>query len=176
MMFKGARLVGVVVIGTAGLLLLAACGSSSSGPGGSSADSSGTSSGATPQNPADPCSLLTIDQASGIIGEPAEPGHRVGAECRWDSTKGQGPYVRVALLSKAAYDGLAHQVPPQGVTQMPVDGVGDEAFAADTGQAGHILYFRKGDTYVKVDAFALRGPLKDLDAEKQVAQYVLQKL
>ena len=175
MMVKATRLVGVVVIGTAGLLFLAACGSSSSGPGGSSADSSGTSGGAR-QNPDDPCSLLTIDQASGIIGEPAEPGHRIGAECRWDSTKGQGPYVRVALLSKATYDGLAHRVPPRGVTQTPVDGLGDEAFTADTGQAGHILYFRKGDTYVKVDAFAVRGPLKDLEAEKQIAQYILQRL
>jgi hypothetical protein len=62
------------------------------------------------------------------------------------------------------------------VTQTPVDGVGDEAFAADTGQAGHVLYFRSGDTYLKVDAFAVRGPLKDLDAEKQVAEYLLQKL
>ena len=181
MMFKGARFVGVAVIGTVGLLLLAACGSSSSGPGGSSTDSSGTSSGGTssggtPRNPADPCSLLTIDQASEIIGEPAERGHLVGQECLWGSTKGQGPFVRIGLVSKATYDGLAGRVPPPGVTQAPVAGIGDDAFAADIGQGGHLLYFRKGDQYFKVDAFAVRGPLKDLEAEKQIAQYILQRL
>jgi len=76
MMFKGARFVGVAVIGTVGLLLLAACGSSSSGPGGSSTDSSGTSSGGTPRNPADPCSLLTLEQASEIITKLKENGWR----------------------------------------------------------------------------------------------------
>jgi hypothetical protein len=123
----------------------------------------------------DPCSLLTIAQASELIGEPAEPGHCNGNLCIWGSTKGEGPFVRIGAISKTLYDGAADTV-PSGATKTSVDGIGDEAFAKDTGQAGHILWFRTGDKYFQVNVFALRGPLKDLDAEKQVAQYILQKL
>lgn len=155
-------------------LLLAACSSTSSGSGGSPSNSNGapTSPGS---NPVDPCTLLTHEQASEIIGEPAEPGHRNDTMCLWGSTKGEGPFIKIDMISKAIYDGAANTV-PSGVTKSSVDGIGDEAFAKDGGQAGHILWFRAGEKYFEVDVFAARGPLKDLDAEKQVAQYVLQKL
>jgi hypothetical protein len=170
----------VGLIGLAGLLLVTACSSTSSGSGGSSSNPSGKSRGNSSGNPpgsVDPCSLLTIDQASAIIGEPAKPPRTsaAGSQCFWESTEGAGPFIRIQVISKALYDGAANTV-PRGVTKAPVDGIGDEAFAKDTGQAGHILWFRTGDKYFQVNVFALRGPLKDLDAEKQIAQDILQKL
>jgi hypothetical protein len=124
----------------------------------------------------DPCSLLTHEQASEIIGERAKPGSRNNTICRWDSTMGSGPVIKIEVWPGAAYDREAKRVPPSGVTQATVDGVGDEAFAADVGRMGHLLWFRKGDVSFKVDALAVRGRLKDLDAEKQVALYMLQNL
>jgi hypothetical protein len=162
------------VIALAGLLL-AACSSTSSGSGGTPSNSTGapTNPGS---NPDDPCSLLTHEQASEIIGEPAKPGRRNDTICMWDSTMGAGPYIKIELWPRASYDRQANRVPPSGVTQAKVDGIGDDAFAPDVGRAGHLLWFRKGDRCFKVDVFAARGPLKDLDAEKRVARYILDKL
>jgi len=166
-------------VGIGMMALVAACSSSPSGDrttsvtsrvGRASDPATGGASAAM-----DPCSLLTIAQASELIGEPAEPGHRNGTMCLWGSTKGKGPFIKIDMISKALYDGAANTV-PSGVTKTSVDGVGDEAFAKDTGQAGHILWFRTGDKYFEVDVFVLRGPLQDLDAEKQVSLYILQKL
>ena len=165
-------------VGVGMMALVAACSSGSTGERTTMSSSVGAAtppSTGQPQAAFDSCSLLTTAQASELIGEPAEPGHRNGTMCLWGSTKGKGPCIKIDMISKALYDGAANTV-PSGVTKTSVSGVGDEAFAKDTGQAGHILWFHTGDRYFQVNVFALRGLLKDLDAEKQVAQYILQKL
>lgn len=172
------RSVGLAV-GVGMMVLVAACSSSPTGD----RTTSVTSQVGLASDPAtggaqpaiDPCALLTLEQASEIIGEPAEPGHRNGTMCLWGSTKGKGPFIKIDMISKTLYDGAANTV-PSGAIKTSVDGIGDGAFAKDTGQAGHILWFRTGEKYFEVDAFAVKGPLKDLDAEKQVGQYILQKL
>ena len=168
-----------LAVGAGMMALVAACSSSPSGDRTTSVTSrvgraSDPATGGA-QAALDPCSLLTIQQASEIIGEPAKPGHRNGTICLWGSTLGEGPFIQIDMIWKALYDGAANTV-PRGVTKAPVAGIGDEAFAKDAGQAGHILWFRTGDKYFQVNVFALRGPLKDLDAEKQIAQYILDKL
>ena len=167
------------MLGLGMLGLVAACSSTTTDPGGASG-SSGTlasgSTGSTGGPTLDPCSLLTHEQVSQITDEPNDQNIHRGENCLFGHKNNPGDFISIDVWPKDGYDREANRVVPTGATQTEVDGVGDAAISIDAGPPGPILWFRKGDLAFEVDVVAVRGPLEGLDAEKQIAQYVIQKL
>jgi hypothetical protein len=121
--------------------------------------------------PADTCALLSLDQVSAALGEPAAAGKPEPMfdtpECEWDPASGHNGTV---TLDVGPWEGDPGIKPLKSGT--PVPGVGDEAY--DSGNAG--LFVRKGSRGLRIWVFNVNGQSSRLDLEKQLATTVLAKL
>ena len=162
-------------------LLLAGCSSGSATPAPpatTGAAASGTGTVASPTATAgdggaaatDACTMLSLDQVSAALGQPAAAGKQDKifdtSECQWQPASGANGTV---TLDVGPWDGDPGIKPLR--TGAAVAGVGDEAF--DSGNTG--LYVRKGTSGLRIWVFNV-GSGTRLDLEKQLAAVVLAEL
>lgn len=119
----------------------------------------------------DTCSMLTADQVTSALGEPAGPGRPEPdfdtPECEWQPASGHNGTV---TLDVGPWQGDPGVKPLKLGT--PVAGVGDEAY--DSGNTG--LYVRKGSNGLRVWVFNVSTQSSRLDLEKQLAAIVLAQM
>lgn len=119
----------------------------------------------------DTCSMLTADQVTSALGEPAGPGKPEPdfdtPECEWQPASGHNGTV---TLDVGPWQGDPGVKPLKLGT--PVAGVGDEAY--DSGNTG--LYVRKGSNGLRVWVFNVSTQSSRLDLEKQLAAIVLAQM
>ncbi len=119
----------------------------------------------------DTCSLLSVDQVSAALGEPAAAGKLTPMfdtpECEWQPASGHNGTV---TLDVGPWEGDPGVKPLRTGTAVP--GVGDEAY--DSGNTG--LYVRKGSSGLRIWVFNVTSQSSRLDLEKQLAATVLAKL
>lgn len=116
--------------------------------------------------PSDACALLTQAEVSGTLGISVQAGQRVvpnnSSICGWGQQGPTGKKVVVSIYtqlgSRTPTDRFnVAKAPVQGITKIPVDGVGDEAVSVTTPGGGTGLIFRKGPSAfdVRVYGFSL---------------------
>ena len=119
-----------------------------------SAESSPPSTGVSSDGTADPCSLLTPDEAAALVGGPVTVGSVAssagGQNCEYTTTGGSA-YVLVSV-----FEGAQYYDPSIGVNDPVVlSGIGDRAFIEGDPSAAPIAGFIKGGTVVSIHvAFA----------------------
>ncbi len=154
---RAAILVTIAAVGTAGLT---GCGptkpagtTGAAAPGGP-ATTSGTGSTAPPPgggNVADPCALVTQDEATAAIGKPSGPGVPGGTADVRQCVYGNGVLVvDIDGTGKDGYDSN-HSALTQGPagSWQDVSGIGDGAFEVNGGPTA-LVYFYKGTTQVEI--------------------------
>jgi hypothetical protein len=172
----------VVSVRTIGLAAVAALTAASAGCGGGSATAGSaptppaatTTSASRPAAAAatptarDTCTMLTADQVTSALGEPAGPGKPEPdfdtPECEWQPLSGHNGTV---TLDVGPWEGDPGVKPLKLGTALA--GVGDEAY--DAGNTG--LYVRKGSNGLRVWVFNVSTQSSRLDLEKQLAAIVL---
>jgi hypothetical protein len=117
----------------------------------------------------DPCSMLTTDQVTSALGQPAAPGKPEPnfdtPECEWDPA---APDVNGNVtLDIGPWVGDPGVKPLKLGTAVP--GVGDEAY--DSGNTG--LFVRKGSQGFRIWVFNVKTQSSRLDLEKQLAAVLL---
>jgi hypothetical protein len=131
----------------------------------------GTGTGGTSARAADSCAMLSLDQVSAALGQPAATGKSVPMfdtpECAWEPASGANGTV---TLDIGPWEGDPGVKPLR--TGTAVSGLGDEAY--DTGNTG--LYVRKGSRGLRIWVFNVNSQSSRLDLEKQLAAVVLAKL
>ena len=136
--------------------------------------------------PTDPCSLLTPEQVSAVLGVQAGPGKRLASRlCDWrppgQSMGMKAKSVMITLLDASGFTATKTQLNVQGITKVPVSGIGDEAVYGTTSGLGSTLSVKKGDFYVVVHVngfpFDKSKGADEVEAkEKTLALQILSKL
>ena len=135
--------------------------------------------------PSDPCSLLTPAQVSAVLGVQVGPGKRLATTlCDWRAAAQPGmkaKSVMITLLNAGGFAATKTQLNVQGITKVPVSGIGDEAVYGTTSGLGSTLSVKKGDFYfvVHVNGFPFdkaKGADETEAKEKTLAQQILSKL
>jgi hypothetical protein len=140
---------------------------------------------ATP--PTDACSLLTPAQVSAVLGVSVGAGEKIlpttTAMCGWEVPGDKGIGRKRVVLNIYTQMGSrtptqrfnTAKTPIQGITKVPVSGVGDDAIFATTPGFGTGLIFRKGDAAFDLRVYGF--PLDQIETkEKTLALDVLAKL
>lgn len=135
--------------------------------------------------PSDPCSLLTPEQVSAVLGMQAGPGKRLATTlCGWRPSgqpAGKAKSVMITLLNASGFAATKTQLGVAGITKVPVSGIGDEAVYGTTSGLGSTLSVKKGDFYfvVHVNGFPFdkaKGADEVEAKEKTLAMQILSKL
>lgn len=136
--------------------------------------------------PSDPCSLLTPEQVSAVLGVQVGPGKRLASKlCDWRPAGEQrgmkAKSVMITLLDANGFVATKTQLNVQGITKVPVSGIGDEAVYGTTSGLGSTLSVKKGDFYfvVHVNGFPFdksKGADEVEAKEKTLAQQILSKM
>jgi hypothetical protein len=172
----------VIVIATAGTVLLTGCGPTQragaaggavpSGPAATAGAGADTGSAVRPVGGGsvpDPCALITENDATAAIGKPSGPGVPGGTADVPQCVYGDG--VLIIVVDNAGKDGYDSNhssltLGPAGSWQ-DVSGVGDGAFEVNGGPTA-LVYFYKGTTQVEI---ILHGTLTaPIDAAIAVAR------
>ncbi len=135
--------------------------------------------------PPDPCTLLTQAQVSAVLGVNVGEGRRVAPTlCEW-AVPGEPPSLRqkkvdITLITERGFASAKMPV-GQGITKVPVSGVGDEAIAGTTAKFATTLTVKKGDVFfvVHVGGFPIdqSKAIDEVQAkEKTLALEILSKL
>jgi hypothetical protein len=134
--------------------------------------------------PTDACMLLSQAQVAMALGVEVDAGrHIIGAgDCRW--TQPGKPGADVALLQVNLSKPQSFETgrtPISGWTKTSVSGIGDDAYAADSGKitfpTSPSLSVKKGSVYFAVAAKVPKASLAQIQAiEKTVASRILEKL
>ena len=127
--------------------------------------------------PSDPCSLLTPDQISAVIGSTVEAGKAVGTKmCQWlVPNQPTGLKVAVTLQDSRAFAYAKTPVNDSRITKTPVPGVGDEAIQGTALGKVTTLTVKKGDTVFVVHVTGI--PVDQAQSmEKSLALQILPKL
>jgi hypothetical protein len=135
--------------------------------------------------PPDPCTLLTQAQVSAVLGVNVGEGRRV-APTLWEwAVPGEPPSLRqkkvdITLITERGF-ASAKMPAGQGITKVPVSGVGDEAIAGTTPKFATTLTVKKGDVFfvVHVGGFPIdqSKAIDEVQAkEKTLALEILSKL
>lgn len=153
-----------------GITASAAPASPSESPGGASASPS--ASVAASPTAEDPCSLITADEAAGIVGAPvtATPASTpAGASCRWTPSDGSTGFVTLSVFTGEVEQTLTDAIENFGLGEVP--GVGSGAAGID------------GTIYVATDTVAFAIVATDgtfqpipLDALTTLAGTVVERL
>ena len=175
----------VFSVRTAGLVAAAALTAAVAGCGGGSATagsapkppaattaSTGQPAATAPTPPArDTCAMLTADQVTSALGEPAGPGKPEPdfdtPQCEWQPASGHNGTVTLDVGPWVGNPGIE----PLKLGTA-VSGVGDEAY--DAGNTG--LYVRKGSNGLRVWVFNVGSQSSRVDLEKQLAAIVLTEM
>ena len=135
--------------------------------------------------PSDPCSLLTPEQVSAVLGAQVGPGKRIAPTlCGWrpaGQPAGKAKSVMITLLDARGFAATKMQLNVKGITKVPVSGVGDEAVYGTTSGLGSTLSVKKGDFYfvVHVNGFPFdkaKGADETEAKEKTLALQILSKM
>ena len=136
--------------------------------------------------PSDPCSLLTPAQVGAVLGVQVGPGKRMAPTlCDWrpaSQPTGMKPKsVMITLLDARGFAATKMQLNVQGITKVPVSGIGDEAVYGTTAGLGSTLSVKKGDFYfvVHVNGFPFdkaKGGDETEAKEKTLALEILSKM
>lgn len=179
---KGTSMLGTVVwrgaLAATAVALLAGCSGGSGASTTAPAAPTTTMSAAAPTSSdrksgkaTDTCALLSLDQVSAALGEPAAAGKLTPMfdtpECEWQPASGHNGTV---TLDVGPWEGDPGIKPLKTGTAVP--GVGDEAY--DTGNTG--LFVRKGPQGLRIWVFNVTSQSSRLDLEKQLAATVLATL
>jgi hypothetical protein len=163
----------------AGCAVVAGCSGGSGTPATNAAGAPATTASGAPATTgsdkatgtADTCALLSLDQVSAALGEPAAAGKPEPMfdtpECEWQPASGHNGTV---TLDVGPWEGDPGIKPLRNGTAVP--GVGDEAF--DSGNTG--LFVRQGTRGLRIWVFNVTSQSSRLDLEKQLAATVLSKL
>jgi hypothetical protein len=114
---------------------------------------------------ADPCSLLTTDQAAAALGVPDVNAGAAANRCIWTPKKYKQGAGQLTILLEGANDGA--KMTGQG---NAVSGIGDEAIKTVVGN-GAVLHVRKGNTWFVVNVHGV-----PLDQATQVEQTVAKEI
>jgi hypothetical protein len=156
MRYDAQRVTIAVLSATVAAVLLAGCGpvglaggpakhpNPASNPG--TGDPGSPAGGAIP----DPCGLVTEDEATRAVGQPAGPGVPGGGSAQAPQCMyGNGALIVIATnTGKAEYDSNHNAMAPAGTSQ-DVSGIGDGAFEVSGGPTA-LVYFYKGATLVEI--------------------------
>jgi hypothetical protein len=128
--------------------------------------------------PTDACSLLTQAQVSAVLGVNVGPGQNLTPKmCHWSEPGQTGPKRKGAMLVLQDAQAFAYAKMPvgNGITKVPVSGIGDDAVYGTTPGFPTVLTVKKGNLtfVVHVSGF----PDDQIKAkEKTLALDVLAKL
>lgn len=159
-----------LIAATAAVLALGACGkdeptATNTTPGAT------TTASSTKDTGKEACSLISVAEASEIMGQTAEvdsaPTALSGKQCVWLGKNPQLHQLQLQVFKGKAYYG------PDKWTGTPetVAGLGDEAFLVRKSMLGATVGFRKGDTVVFLNYQILlsRDPDPGAKADKMIA-------
>jgi len=118
-----------------------------------------------PARAADPCSLLTLEQAEAALGVPDVNAGASANRCIWTPKK----YVRGAGQLTVQLEGSNDGAKMMG-QGTAVNGIGDEAIQTVVGN-GAVLHVRKGNTWFVVNVHGV-----PLDQANQVEQTVAKEM
>jgi hypothetical protein len=124
----------------------------------------------------EPCAMLTVEEASRVLGQPVSSAEPVGTSlCRYSygSDAARKFNVQYSWQGGTMAMGIAHGVMKNisGLgTFAPLAGVGDEAYLAPMGSS---LMMRKGDVMVQMD---LQASGVDPDAATKMAKIIADRL
>lgn len=128
-----------------------------------------TEGGADGSDPAHACTLLTADDATEALGEPAVPGHTQEADlCIWTDAADLRT-VQVAILDESPDEWRSAR---QAADFEPVDGVGEEAWFGPV--FDDLSFLVDGQVY-EVDV-ELRGDGDSLEVATALAEVVVSRL
>jgi hypothetical protein len=137
--------------------------------------------------PTDACSLLTQAQVTAVLGVPVGAGEKIApttsALCGWEVPGEKSFNRKRVVLSIYTQMGSRTPVqhfetaktPIQGITKVPVTGVGDDAIFAVTPGFGTGLIFRKGDAAFDLRVYGFPNDQAEAK-EKELAQDVIARL
>jgi hypothetical protein len=126
---------------------------------------------ASAQSNPDPCKLLSQAEVSAATGTSMAEGHALGETCNWTGT----PRVIVSLWYPGPGMWQAIQHPSTAVKQVPVPGLGDEAFY-NTAGGFTSLGVAKGTTAFVLKVYGIPDQAKQMAVEKALAGSVLAKM
>ncbi len=121
-----------------------------------------------------PCSLLTQEQVSAIVGVSVGAGSPIAnTGCSWQSTGPARVMVTLSMQTEKMFAGAKSSAAP-GMTKMPLSGIGDEAIFTGV-QNFSSLWVRKGTTFPLFRVYGL--PVSEAQTKlKALAADVVPKL
>ena len=126
------------------------------------------------------CLLLTTAQVTAALGTTVEAGKPIVAgspkTCGWAPPGGpqiDGKKVVVSLQSLSSFESA--KKPMEGITKLPVSGIGDGALYITTGGFGTSLHVKKGGSAFQVRVGGFK-PDQEKEVEKALALEILKKL
>ncbi len=129
--------------------------------------------------PPDPCSLLTAQQVTAVLGAPAGQGQATGPKfCEWGPVGAPpmgGKKVYLTLLSAQGFQGRITPINDPAVTKTPVSGIGDQANYGVMGKGPGTLAVKKGDVYFAVEVMGFPAG-QERAKETTLAQEIVAKL
>jgi hypothetical protein len=129
--------------------------------------------------PKDPCSLLTPEQVSAVLGSKVEAGKALGPKmCQWlvanQPNSLAGKKAAVTLQDLRGFNYAKMPLNDSRITKTPVSGIGDEAVQGTTVGKVTTLSVRKGDTAFTVHVTGF--PIDQAETmEKSLALQILPK-
>ena len=129
----------------------------------------------------DACSLLTQAQVSSVLGVPVEAGKRIIPSstqmCGWSEHGGPTVISKRVLLTLSTPEKFARgKTPFQGITKVPVSGIGNDAYFVTASGLGTTLNVLKGNSAFAVSVKGQPSADKVKEFEKTLAQDVLSRL
>lgn len=129
----------------------------------------------------DACSLLTQAQVSAVLGVPVDTGKRVIPNstlmCGWSEHGGPTAISKRVVLTLSTPEKFTRgKTPFQGITKVPVSGIGDDAYFVTASGLGTTLNVLKGSSAFAVSVKGQFSADKVKEFEKGLAQNVLSRL
>ena len=128
----------------------------------------------------DSCSLLTPAQVSGVLGIPVGAGQHVIKTstklCGWSLAGSSTPSPKRVMLGLEVTQHFdIRKIPMQGITKVPVSGIGEDALFMTTPGIGTGLNVKKGNLAIVIRVYGF--PLEQTEAkEKLLAHDILAKM
>jgi len=123
-----------------------------------------------PASAADPCKLLTVDEAAQVLGNAVSPTPVGTAGCMW---KGSPQYVSITVRDASAWARITAQGP--GVTKTDVSGIGDAASFSGM-QNIWTLSVKQGNSVIVLTVYNAKTPDQQRSSEQALARLALKHL
>ena len=134
----------------------------------------------------DPCSLLSVDTVSAVLGAQVSPGEGSGPFCKWVQADRRGGFWRnahVVIIDERAF--TRGKIPLPGMEKTAEAGIGDDAYWFKGDGITYMLSVRKGSHYFQVQVELTKDDTKgtspalaeqDKAADRKLALEILKKL